>query len=76
MGSEHCTSDGHITDSEDAQEGIQRENREIKLLKDCLVKQGRGSLITWIQEVVLSIDFIFPYLTQEKMIFGAITNSR
>jgi len=53
VGSEHCTSDGHITDSEETQEGMQRENQEIKVLKDCLVKQGRGSLITWIQEVLL-----------------------
>ena len=32
VGSEHCTSDGHITDSEETQEGIQRENQEIKVI--------------------------------------------
>eukprot|EP00088_Acartia_fossae_P049321 TRINITY_DN5428_c0_g1_i11.p1 TRINITY_DN5428_c0_g1~~TRINITY_DN5428_c0_g1_i11.p1 ORF type:complete len:973 (-),score=340.17 TRINITY_DN5428_c0_g1_i11:923-3670(-) len=63
VGSEHCTSDGHITDSEDAQEGSQRENREIKVLKDCLVKQGRGSLITWIQEVLLDACRVKLYPT-------------
>jgi hypothetical protein len=54
VGSEHCTSDGHITETEEPPEGGHlRENRDIKVLKDCLMKQGRGGLITWVQEVLL-----------------------
>jgi len=53
VGSEHCNSDGHITDNEDANEKEDNRTSEIQVLKDCLVKQGRGSLITWLQEVLL-----------------------
>merc|ERR1712079_737261 len=56
VGSEHCNSDGHITDNEEAGESGDRErnkNSEIQVLKDCLVRQGKESLIPWLQEVLL-----------------------
>jgi len=53
VGSEHCNSDGHITDNEDGTEKEDCRASEIQVLKDCLVKQGRGSLITWLQDVLL-----------------------
>merc|ERR1719312_1115190 len=56
VGSEHCNSDGHITDNEEPNDSIQESkdnNSEIQVLKDCLVKQGRESLIPWLQEVLL-----------------------
>ena len=48
VGSEHsialpANSDGHITDSEEAGEPVDRErnkNSEIQVLKDCLLRQG------------------------------------
>jgi len=56
VGSEHCNSDGHITDNEDpgdTNQEIKNNDSEIQVLKDCLVKQGRESLIPWLQEVLL-----------------------
>ena len=56
VGSEHCNSDGHITDNEEAGESGDRErnkNSEIQVLKDCLVRQGKESLIPWLQSVLL-----------------------
>merc|ERR550532_3506060 len=56
VGSEHCNSDGHITDNDEPNDSIQESknnNSEIQVLKDCLVKQGRESLIPWLQEVLL-----------------------
>jgi len=56
VGSEHCNSDGHITDNEEPSETsqeIKNNNSEIQVLKDCLVKQGRESLIPWLQDVLL-----------------------
>jgi len=56
VGSEHCNSDGHITDTEepnDTNQEIKNNNGEIQVLKDCLVKQGRESLIPWLQDVLL-----------------------
>jgi len=56
VGSEHCNSDGHITDNDepnDSNQESKNNNSEIQVLKDCLVKQGRESLIPWLQEVLL-----------------------
>merc|ERR1712184_45467 len=56
VGSEHCNSDGHITDNEEAGETVDRErnkNSEIQVLKDCLLRQGKESLIPWLQSVLL-----------------------
>lgn len=54
VGSEHCNSDGHITDTEESMETGQEKGRsEIQVLKDCLVSQERGALILWLQEVLL-----------------------
>eukprot|EP00092_Neocalanus_flemingeri_P001329 GFUD01001420.1.p1 GENE.GFUD01001420.1~~GFUD01001420.1.p1 ORF type:complete len:1228 (+),score=271.17 GFUD01001420.1:445-4128(+) len=56
VGSEHCYSDGHINDNEepsDSPQEIKNNNSEIQVLKDCLVKQGRESLIPWLQDVLL-----------------------
>merc|ERR1719300_2070564 len=55
VGSEHCNSDGHITDSEETGDspGDKNKNSEIQVLKDCLVRQGKESLIPWLQEVLL-----------------------
>jgi len=52
VGSEHCTSDGHITDNEDSMD-IGGQEKEIQVLKSCLVSQGKASLIPWLQEVLL-----------------------
>eukprot|EP00090_Calanus_glacialis_P039865 TRINITY_DN6942_c0_g1_i1.p1 TRINITY_DN6942_c0_g1~~TRINITY_DN6942_c0_g1_i1.p1 ORF type:complete len:1224 (+),score=288.91 TRINITY_DN6942_c0_g1_i1:40-3711(+) len=56
VGSEHCNSDGHLDDTEepnDSNPEIKNNNSEIQDLKDCLVKQGRESLIPWLQDVLL-----------------------
>jgi len=58
VGSEHCASDGHLTDNEDIEESSRRQTidiREIEVLKDCLKKQGRESLITWVQDVLVDV---------------------
>ena len=55
-GSEHCNSDGHVTDNEEpAEDACLEKNKtsEIQVLKDCLVRQGKESLIPWLQEVLL-----------------------
>ena len=41
VGSEHCNSDGHITDNEDPSDNTQdkTKNSEIQVLKDCLIRQ-------------------------------------
>ena len=55
VGSEHCNSDGHITDNDEPGENNQDKVKlsEIQVLKDCLIKQGKASLIPWLQEVLL-----------------------
>jgi len=56
VGSEHCISDGHITDNDeqvDSSQEIKTSDSEIQVLIDCLVKQGRESLIPWLQGVLL-----------------------
>ena len=59
VGSEHCISEGHNTDNEELTEdknsGPPDKNREseIQVLKDCLVRQGKESLIPWLQDVLL-----------------------
>jgi len=56
VGSEHCISDGHNTDTDEPIEQSQDKNKysEIHLLKDCLVRQGKESLIPWLQKVLLA----------------------
>ena len=65
VGSEHCNSDGHITDSEDPVEGSldRNKNSEIQVLKDCLVRQGKESLIPWLQDVLLNACRVKMYPT-------------
>jgi len=57
VGSEHCNSDGHNDydndEPNDSNQESKNNNSEIQVLKDCLVKQGRESLIPWLQEVLL-----------------------
>merc|ERR1712106_410989 len=54
VGSEHCNSEvGHITDNEEATEKEDNSTSDLQVLKDCLVKEGRESLITWLQDVLL-----------------------
>merc|ERR1712088_792473 len=59
VGSEHCISEGHNTDNEepieDKNSGPPDKNKdsEIQVLKDCLVRQGKESLIPWLQHVLL-----------------------
>merc|ERR1712226_1716561 len=51
VGSEHCNSEGHMTDSEEAMETCEEKRKsEIQVLKDCLVSQGRAALIPWLQQ--------------------------
>jgi len=65
VGSEHCNSDGHITDSEDPADGCldRNKNSEIQVLKDCLVRQGKESLIPWLQDVLLNACRVKMYPT-------------
>ena len=57
VGSEHCISDGHNTDNDEPIEQPQTQEKnkdsEIQVLKDCLVRQGKESLIPWLQQVLL-----------------------
>merc|ERR1719397_2240968 len=57
VGSEHCISDGHNTDNDEPLEQSQSQDKnkdsEIHVLKDCLVRQGKESLIPWLQGVLL-----------------------
>jgi len=55
VGSEHCNSEGHMTDSDEAMETCEEKRKsEIQVLKDCLVSQGRAALIPWLQQVLLA----------------------
>jgi len=75
VGSEHCNSDGHITDNEEAGETVDRErnkNSEIQVLKDCLLRQGKESLIPWLQSVLLDACRVKMYpssLVPDKSVY-------
>merc|ERR1712110_400791 len=73
VGSEHCNSDGHITDNEEAGETVDRErnkNSEIQVLKDCLLRQGKESLIPWLQSVLLDACRVKMFPGTEFNILG------
>jgi len=56
IGSEHCESDKDVPPVEkicENQGGTDTKDTEIQLLTDCLHKQGRGGLLTWLQSSLL-----------------------
>jgi len=62
-------SDDHIDNIDNAEESLetlgQTENRnsDIQVLKDCLIKQGRETLISWLQECLLNACRVKMYPT-------------
>ena len=53
VGSEHCDSEGHDTDIENAHDLNAPNKDQIETLKELLKKQGRASLLTWLQQTLL-----------------------
>ena len=72
VGSEHCNSDGHITDNEETVDRERNKNSEIQVLKDCLLRQGKESLIPWLQSVLLDACRVKMYpssLVPDKSVY-------